>query len=335
MDSGGVPITYHLYPGNTNDCLTLLPILKNAKEKYHIGRTIVVADKGLNTSDNIAALILEGHGYLFSQTVRGADAKLKEWVLDESGYNGTDTFKVKSSQSDKTVYIKDPANKTVKVKVPIKQVAYWSADYAARARHEREAVLAKSKKLVRDSATYEHAKSYGAARYIKETVVETKTGEIKKTILEIDNDQIAKDERFDGYYCIITSETDLSDKDIIDTYAGLWQIEETFKVTKEELETRPVYVWTRPHIEAHFLSCYVALVVLRLIQSDTNFEYSVAKIIDAIRGIVGSHMKQNYYLFSYRTHLTDHLGKLIGQNLAKQVLSKGDIKKIFATTKKT
>lgn len=335
MDRDNIPITYHLYPGNTNDCLTLLTVLKDAKKRYHLGRTVVVADKGLNTSDNIAALILAGHGYVFSQSVRGGDRELKKWVLDEAGYKGSDTFKVKSCQADRTIYIEGPDSKTQKVDVPVKRVAYWSADYAARARHEREAVLAKSQRLVSSAASYEHAKSYGAARYVKETVVETVSGEVKKTITEMDEARIAEDERYDGYYCIITSEVGMTDQDIIDTYGGLWRIEETFRVTKTELETRPVHVWTKAHIEAHFLSCYVSLVLLRLIQADTSFEYSAAKVIEAIRGIVGARMKENYYLFSYRTELTDVLGALIGQNLARQVYSKDDMRKILAATKKT
>jgi len=334
MDKDGIPITYHLYPGNTNDCLTLLPVLKDARKRYSLGRTVVVADKGLNTSDNIAALILDGHGYVFSQSVRGGDKELKDWILDETGYKGSDTFKSKSCQANKTTYIEDLDGKTQKVDVPVKRVAYWSADYAERARHERETVLMKSQKLVSNSASYEHAKSYGAARYVKETVVEVATGEVKKTLRAIDETRIKEDERYDGYYCIITSETKMADQDIIDTYGGLWRIEETFRVTKTELETRPVHVWTRAHIEAHFLSCYVALVLLRLIQVDTGFQYSAAKIIEAIRGIVGARMKENYYLFSYRTELTDRLGKLIGQNLARQVLSKDDMRKILAATKR-
>jgi len=334
MDKGGVPITYHLYPGNTNDCLTLLPVLKDAKARYKLGRTVVVADKGLNTSDNIAALTLDGHGYVFSQTVRGADKELKEWVLDDLGYTGSDTFKIKSAQANKTTYIEGPDGKTVEVDVPVKRVACWSADYAAKAKHEREALLKKSEKLVKNTGSWEHTKSYGAARYVKETVVEVETGEVKKTIVEIDEVKLAKDAKYDGYYCIITSELEMSDSEIIETYGGLWRIEETFRVTKTELETRPVHVWTREHIEAHFLSCYVALLLLRLIQRDTGFEYSVAKVIEAIRGIAGAHMKENYYLFSYRTELTDRLGALIGQNLARQVYSKDDMRKILAATKR-
>ena len=140
-------------------------------------------------------------------------------------------------------------------------------------------------------------KRYGAARYIKEAVVKKQTGEVKKTIRTIDETQIKEDERYDGYYCIIASETKMTDHDLIDTYGGLWRIKKTFRVTKTELETRLIHVWTKAHIEA-------------------------------ISGIVGARVKEKYYLLSCRTELTDRLEGLIGQNLTRQVLSKEDMRKI-------
>jgi len=334
MDAEGIPITYGLYPGNTNDCLTLLPILKQAKERYGLGRSIVVADKGLNTSDNIAANILDKNGYVFSQSVRKGDKDLKEWVLDQSGYKGGEEFRIKSSQAVKTVYITGEDGKATKVDVPVKRVAFWSKDHAEKSKHEREAVLMKSARLVADTAAYEHAKTCGAGRYVKATTVNTQTGEIKKVIREIDTEKIAQDALYDGYYCIITSETHLPDEEIIEIYRGLWRIEETFKVTKSDLETRPVYVSSKDSIEAHFLTCYIALLLLRLIQAATGFRYTAAKIAEAMRSICGTHMKENCYLFGYRTGLTDELGCLIGAELNKQVYTLGSLRQILADTKK-
>jgi hypothetical protein len=334
MDAGGIPLTYDLYPGNTNDCETLLPILKEAKRRYGLGRTIVVADRGLNTSDNIAANIVDGNGYVFSQSVRKGDKALKKWVLDPSGYCGNDEFRIKSVQADKTVYITDDEGKTVKVDVPIKRVAFWSADYAERSKHEREAVLKKSAKLISDAAAFEHTKGYGAGRYVCERTVDVGTGEIKKTVRTLDEAKIAEDSRYDGYYCIITSETGLADEEIIEIYRGLWRIEETFRITKSDLCARPVFVSLEEHIKAHFLTCYIALLLLRLIQADTGFKYSAAKIAEAIRNITGTHMKENCYLFGYRTDLTDELGRLIGQELNRQVYTVGAMKDILAETKK-
>jgi transposase len=138
----------------------------------------------------------------------------------------------------------------------------------------------------------------------------------------------------DGYYCIITNETGMAASDIIEAYRGLWRIEETFKVTKSTLKTRPVYVSRRECIHAHFLICYVALIFIRLIQSDLCWRYSAQAIQEALASMSGTLMQKNYYLFSYRTLLTDELGKLYDIDFARKVLSTGQIKKIFADSKK-
>jgi len=334
MDKDGLPIHYELFPGNTNDSDTALPILKKLRKEYGLGRTVMVADRGINCSDNIAACILDGNGYVFSQSVRKSDKDLKEWVLSAEGYAHSGGFKYKSRQGMKTVYIEGGDGKQEEVEVPVKYVAFWSADYDARAKAQRLRVIEKASKMATSKARYEHAKSYGAARYVKETVVDTSTGEIKRTILELDDEVISKDEQYDGYYLIITSETDKSVSDIIDIYRGLWRIEETFKVTKSELEGRPVYVWTREHIEAHFLICYVALVIVRLIQVDFDYQYSAGKILSELTALQCSHLKDNVWHFDYRTPVTDALCANAGITLNLEIMTLKEIRAELAKARR-
>jgi transposase len=220
------------------------------------------------------------------------------------------------------------------VRVEIKQVAFWSADYDARAKAERAQVLKKSQTLADSKSLYDNAKTYGAARYVKETVVDADTGEIKDTVRDIDTDKVAEDELYDGYYCIITSETGWSTDRIIDTYRGLWRIEETFRVTKSDLKCRPVYVSRQDHIEAHFLVCYVALVLLRLLQADTKWRYSVSTIISELAQIQCTHLKENWFYFDYRSDITEELCTTAGIDLSKEILSLAQIRKLLADTKK-
>jgi hypothetical protein len=334
MDAEGIPLTYRLFAGNTNDALTLRPVLKQMRKDYSLGRTIVVADKGLNTSDNIAANILDGHGYVYSQSVRKGTEELKSWVLDQSGYRGNEKFKVKSTQTFKDIHIEGEDGKTHDVRTDIKCVAFWSADYDVRAKAERAAVLKKSARLAASKSAYDSAKTYGAARYVKEDIVDTDTGEMLERVCSIDEDKIASDERFDGYYCIITSEVGWTDEEIIECYRGLWRIEETFRVTKSDLRCRPVFVSRHDHIEAHFLVCYVALVLLRLIQADTGFRYSAARIIEELGQIQCSHLKEGWWHFDYRSEITDELCSLVGVDLSKEIMGLSRIKKALAATRK-
>jgi transposase len=153
-------------------------------------------------------------------------------------------------------------------------------------------------------------------------------------VLSLDIEKIASEEELDGYYCLITSECDRSAREIIEIYRVLYRIEETFRITKSILEVRPVYVSRHDRIIAHFMICYVALVILRLIHSDLGWRYSAQMIAEDIKAMNGVLMDKNYYLFSHRTALSDELGKLCGIDLSRKTLSALQIREIFAKTKK-
>ena len=334
LDEDGLPLDYRLFEGNTNDCLTLLPVLKDLKAQHGGVHVIVVADKGLNTSDNIAANILDRNGFVFSQSVRHGTAALKEWVCDESGYTGGDDFKIKGRMAEKTLTIEDSEGKRKKIAVEVREVAFWSRDFAVRSKAERKAVIEKSLAYVQREGIGT-AKAHTAVRYVNDIAVVKDTGEAAEHIFEFDTDKIAADEAMDGYYCLITNELDKTPGEIIDIYRGLWRIEETFRVTKSTLETRPVYVSRHDRIHAHFMTCYVALVLLRLIQSDLGWQHSAQEIAEDLSAMNGTLMKKNYYLFGHRTHLSDELGRLCGIDLSRDMLSTEEIRNILAKTKRS
>jgi transposase len=336
QDSNAIPLGFEVFPGNTNDCLTLLPVLKDIKAELKLDRVIVVADKGINTSDNIAACTLDGNGFVFSQSIRGTKSKkgLRDWVVSDAGYaeNAEGTFKIKSRQDMKTLHVEDENGKKKDVDVDIKVVAYWSAKYEARSRRKRAEAIEKAKGLVASPAKLAKASSYGAARYVKNITFDKKTGEVlvdagKHPVL--DEAAIKEAEMCDGYYCIITSETHLSGHEVIDIYKGLWQIEEAFRIAKTDLSTRPVFVNKPRHIEAHFLSCYIALTILRLIQLDLDSRVSAHAIIGELSKMAGSHVQDNWWLFDHRTELSDTLCESVGIDLRRQWMQLSEIKGIF------
>lgn len=338
LDSDGIPLNYELFPGNQNDMTTLLPAMAKAgvRDIPWGERVVVVADKGLNTSANIAACVLDGNGYIFSQSVRKATRELKDWVLDDSGYEGnaSGTFKLKSRISEKAVYVAGEDGKRHKVMVPVKEVAFWSRDYFLRSRHERAKIIEKSRAAIgRGDMSSAAAKT--SVRYAKDVPVVWDTGEAASHNWVIDEEKIAADEAMDGYYCIVTSEQDMDDHGIIDAYRGLWRIEESFRVMKGDFDARPVYCSTESHIRAHFLICYMALLIMRLMQLDTGRKYSAAQISEALAGVTGRLMDRNLYLFDYRTDLTDELAAAIGVDLSRQVLTRGQIRSIMADVKKS
>lgn len=336
QDSGGIPIGYRLFPGNTPDPCTMLPVLQDMKRDYGCQRIIAVGDKGNNCSTNIAALVAGGDGFVYSQSIRGTktDAETRDWVLSDAGYacicdgDGHVTYKVKSKQGYKTVTVEDPDGKKRKVDVDVKCVAFWSEKYQRRARKERQAAIDKAKGLVASPGAYAAATHFGAAKYVKGMRVDAKTGELVEAadVLEFDEQRLAAEEACDGYYCIVTSETQMSDGDVIEAYRGLWKIEESFRVTKSDLETRPVYVSREEHIEAHFLTCYVALCILRIIQAATCGKYSARVIADELAAMCGTHLEGNWWRFDHRTDASDDLCRMAGVDLTRQNMQLKDIK---------
>ena len=339
MDNNAIPITYELFAGNTNDCLTYRPNFGKIKKQFNLGRVISVADKGMTTGDNIWYTInTPAHdGYVFSMSIRGAEKSMKKYVLDDDGYVWLGKeYKRKSRKYPRTIQVTSTSGKKIKKQVDEKQIVFWSEKYAKRAKAEREATLAKARDLAANPGSYTRATSYGAAKYIKKVDYDKDTGEIltASSILDIDEDLIREEEALDGYYMLLTSEMDTPDDKIIDMYRGLWRIEESFKITKSELEARPVYVWTREHIEAHFLTCFVALTISRILEMKLEHKYSAGRIIDSLSRAECSLLQQNYYVFDYYDEVLKDIGNVTNIDFSKRIRTLGEIKQVIADSKK-
>jgi len=337
IDNNGIPITYQLFPGNTNDCLTYRPNLSRIKTEYNLGKVVVVADKGMTTGDNIWYTLSAKDGYVFSMSVRGADKELKNYVLDEAGYEWLGTeYKRKSRLYPRTINVSAANGKKLKKAVDEKQVVFYSEKYAKKAKVEREMLISKAQDLIANPGKYTRSTSYGAAGYIKNIDFDKETGEILSTgkALQLDLEKLKEDEALDGFYVIATSEYKESDDKIIDMYRGLWKIEESFRVTKSDLEARPVYVSREEHIQAHFLTCFVALVIARILEMKTENKYSVTKLLESLSKAECTHVHQNYYIFDYYDEILKDIGEKINIDFSKKMLSLREIKKYFGMVKK-
>lgn len=341
LDTYGLPIAYKLFPGNTHDSQTLMPVLADVKKRFKTKRIIVVADKGLNSGDNIVFNTALGDGYIYSKSVRGASAEFQSWILDEKGYTnqGTD-FKVKSIivPDAKISYTVEQEGKKKKKKtttVEQKWVVFYSRKYAERAKHKREEVITKALQMIKSPSKYRNNCDYGAAGYIKNIKLDKETGEILNVEdhLYFDEDKVAEEEKLDGYYAIITSELDATDKHIIELYHGLWKIEQSFMITKSVLGARPIYLRTNEHINAHFLICFIALLISRIIERRLNSKYTIERITETLQNVACSHIKQNVWLFDYTDSLTYELKAVFGIDFGRRHMTLQEIKSNFAQSK--
>ena len=345
MDSSAIPIAYRIFPGNTNDSETLIDSLKDIKKEYNVKRAVVVADRGLNCGDNIAFNVALGDGYVFSQSVRGGSDEFKTYVLEEEGYSSpTDNgFKKKSRIIPAKVKITAGVTKSgrkSKKTVPVgdqKQVVFYSPKYAKRAKLQREDKIKKALQLIKSPEKYSRSVNYGAAAYVENIKFDKNTGEVLESVkskLKLDVAKIKEEEKYDGYYAIITSEVDTSDESIIKTYRGLWQIEDTFKITKSLIKTRPAFVYLPEHIDGHFLTCYIALVMLRLLEIKLRGAYSVERILETLRAVTCCHLSENLYLFNYADEVTDSINDAFKTDIGKKYMSLQEIRSSIAVSKR-
>jgi transposase len=308
IDDNGIPIAYQLFPGNHTDTTTLRPAMKKTVDNMNFGRVIIVADGGLNSGPNIAHILAVGNGYIVSKSTKKSDKTVKAWMLDEAGYRWNDakTFKVKSQIRTRRIKTEDGSFREITEKL----VCYWSRRHYERERHENEKFVQYLESVISFPDKLKD-KPRKIEKFLKKTEVDRATGEIVNTAtaLSLDTGKIREYLELMGYYTIMTSEVDKSDEEIISKYHGLSRIEDSFRITKSDLCGRPVFVRTPEHINAHFLTCFIALTMLRLIQhqilkhqgkvtdSTENWQsgLSAERIQIALRGWCADPLPGGYY----------------------------------------
>ena len=352
IDKQGFPVSYNLFPGNTSEKETLIPEIKKVKARHDIDRLIVVADRGLNCSDNCISMSginldkKNRDGYVYGQSVRGADQEFKNWILEDNyitdiiiDEDGNEiVFKHKSRIYPKKMYItrddkeltKNGNKKKQSITVDQKQMVYYSQKYADKQKRDRDMVIEKARDLIKNPGAYTKATSYGAAGYVSNVKFDKDTGVISNgSELSLNEEKIKEDAKYDGYYSIVTSEENLSDIELRNIYRGLAKIEETFKITKSEFNARPINVRLEDHIDAHFLICFISLIIIRILQNKTNNKYSLKTLLEKINNFQCTHESGNLYKFiGYKPEI-QYLNRIFQLDMDKKYDTRENIKKIL------
>lgn len=293
IDSNGIPISYELFPGNTNDFKTLEPVMRKLKADYGIKKVIITADRGLNSKQNLAFLKSVGYEYVMAYKIRSSSKEIKEMVLSGETYHTVSKdFKWKVCNFSTSVNYEGR-----KVNLEDQMVITWSASREAKDRRDRERLIEKSKKLVESKSALKSEMKKGGKKYVQLNFIE-------EDQVAFNHKQLANDELYDGYYGIQFSDETLDPSRVIEIYHGLWKIEESFRVMKSNLEARPIFVWTEESIKGHFVVCYLALVIQRYLEyllRTKGIDLSTEVIQDAVRSaqytlISGDEAKDTYYI---------------------------------------
>lgn len=350
MDRNCIPLAFDLFPGNESEKVHMRPVINRVKNEFSDTRIIFVADRGLNTSDNIYYLngdnkgdVNKRDGYVYGQSIRGADAAFKKWVL-EDGYHTdiiTDddgnpiTFRHKSRVFPKEIHVnvtkpgrKKPLKKTVSIDQ--KQMVYYSEKYAKKQRLDREVMIQRAKDLIKSPKKYDKITSAGSAAYVLNIAFDKNTGEIAEgKALELNLEKIEEEQKYDGYYSIVTSELNMSDLEIREVYRGLINIEDTFKISKTEFDSRPVFLRTNDHIDAHFTTCFTALVLIRLLQTKLENRHPVGRIIDSLKNYCCVPLDANTYQFTYYDKVLESCSKVFDMELDSRYRTRQQIQRLL------
>lgn len=278
IDNNGIPITYELFAGNTMDQSTLMKSVEKLKKIYKMDKITIVADRGLNSGNNLEFLCGEGHDFVISYTLKKSPLEFKSMVLDESGWTNLfdkDTEKLiykhkvfdhklqvkillrQDSQSAERREKGRPKKYEIK-EIPVKIHLTWSAKRAAKDCGDRDKIIEKLKKRLEKPYQLKAGLKRGCNQYL-EMQIDTDN-------FIIDEERITEAAKYDGYYAIITNNLSLDTEKITGIYRGLWRIEESFRILKTDLRARPVFVWSDNHIKGHFALCFICLCMLRYLQ---------------------------------------------------------------------
>ena len=327
IDQNKIPIGYELFPGNTHDSRTAFPMTEKLKTKFGVKRAILVADKGVNTSSNLAKIVNQGDGYIVSQKVRGSKQSFIDQILNDNNYKylGKSTnFKYNELCRTRTVRLDSGIDVILKEKV----VVFWSQNFDAREKAKRMKLVEKIEGFLHSPSRLNASNAFGVKRYIKTKHLDKTTGEVTKAspLNVFDKNKYDRDVALDGFYSIVTSETKKPVSEILANYKELWKIEESFKVIKSDLEGRPVFVRREDRIEGHFLTCFIALTILRIIEKKLDYKYHASRIRKSLAKANCKEIKSGYYSFESQDEVLKTLEKLTRSFISRETLEYREIK---------
>lgn len=376
MDELGLPISYELFRGNTNDSVTFPKAMDKSVVDFSSARRIIVADKGMLSYHNVLKIRNDRNGYVISQSIRKSDEETKAFALDDAGWKdvvddktGEPEFRIKERDVIRTASSYGEMDER-KHSGPYgeRQVFVWSRKYEERARKQREETIRKALEYEGTKSSDAKDSSFGKLKYVRKKPV-SKDGQTlgaANYVVEFDTERLAKDEMLDGYYIICTNVEGIHEdkgeradpnygpdhcrftagylkfnravpaREIVDIYGGLWKIEETFKVTKTGmLNLRPVFHSSMDRIRAHFLICFVSLVLERLLEFSIGWEFSSRSIQESLSRFNATLLPEsNIYMVTYYDAVIDRILKAMDIGISKRFMVQSEIRNVIKESKK-
>ena len=337
LDADQVPVGMKIYPGNESEKPVIRNMIHDLKQRSSItGRTVQVADKGLNCAENIVSALKSGDGYIFSKSVKQLPETEKTWVLLKNDYrevkdrDGHTLYKIKECIDDFPYQVADKNGRKKTVKLKEKRVVTFNPKLAEKQIFEIKKQVEKAKNL---KASQAKKSEYGdSSKYVIFTAADKKgektDGKIK---VELNEEKIENDKKAAGYNMIVTSEINMADSEIYSSYHNLWRIEESFKIMKSQLDARPVFLQKENTIIGHFLICYLSVLLTRLMQIKIlNNKYCTEEIFDFFKHFKAVKISEKKYInLTKNTSFIKEFSALTNLPLTSYFLSDSQLKKML------
>ena len=341
IDSDGIPLAMCIHPGNTNEQVTLKPLEQQLISDYHMSKFVVCTDAGLASKANRKFNDLQDRAFVVTQSIKKLKTDIKEWALDTKGWRKhglpskktIDISKIDEEKEYDTVFYKEQWIDQGSFEEKI--VVTYSIKYREYQRKIRNTQIERAIKSIETGNVKRKGKNPNDYNRLIEKISVTDNGEIAdKQSFNIDTNRIAEEERYDGFYAVV-SNLDDDPYEIIKVNKMRWKIEECFRIMKSDLKARPVYVQKDNRIKAHFIICFIALVIYRYLEKKVNYQYTCDQLIETLQEMNMREIVGDGYIPAYtRTEITDTLHDVFKFRTDYQVISPSDMKKILKETKR-
>lgn len=341
MDADGIPLAFDIFPGNQNEQTTLKPLESKILQDFNCSEFIYCSDSGLGSAGNRRFNSISNRAYIITHSLKKMKREDRGIALSPTQFRKVGSQKFIDlrtlDETDEEVY-----NSVYYKEVPVVTgsmdetlIVTYSPKYKAYQRKIRARQIERAEKIIATPGRKRKGKNQNdPMRFVKKTPI-TLEGEIaEKQVYDLDKEQIEKEEMYDGFYAVITNlEGDISE--IIRINKQRWEIEESFRIMKTEFEARPVYVRREDRIKAHFMTCYISLLVYRLLEKKLGNIYTTSQILVTLRSMQMTLLNTaSGYIPSYtRTELTDSLHKTFGFRTDYEFISKSSMRTIIKETK--
>ena len=339
MDGDGFPLAFCINKGNTNEQVTLKPLEKKIISDFGLSRFVVCTDAGLASVANRKFNDIQDRAFITTQSIKKLKASLREWALDPTGWkmSGSDVlYDLTELNEDSNLDLTFYKERWIKEKdLEQKLIVTFSTKYQKYQQSIRNRQIERAQKVIdTNSGKLKKCNSNDYKRFISKSHC-TENGEVAENeSYSIDTDLIAGEAAYDGFYAVCTNLDDDASA-IIKVNQRRWEIEESFRIMKSEFKARPVYLQRDDRIEAHFTTCFISLMIYRILEKKLGEKYTCHDIVTGLRDMNFFEITGEGYLPTYtRTDLTDDLHDAFGFRTDYQIVNTKQMKKIFKDTKK-